>query len=325
MPTGRKSLEAQTPHGGKINPANLKLKSKSPPSKFHARLQQKQTQEQETQIPINSYTLFRFSTGQILEEDSQVSWYDIQPHELVESHSAFLSPTLASSLGPPVSELIPQTTSTQKKMKSPLPAPAELPHIPSVTVLPRYMPNLYIQPYWQGWVRVLRFLGENRWYRRVMSVVVRRLRHKIVIRPSVGKGARREEGNRWGELSGGRDGSLSTMALLILPRVRRFVIQFYIHRQTNTPQDPNPTRISLASLLALRGPEHLAHSSYTATTSKRSTRSKPRASETSATITVNLRPRSHTRPLEDLPKQTFEIHFMGINLPLLILLSLLPK
>ena len=150
--------EQDADHGGKINPANLKLKSKSPPSKFHARLQQKQTQEQETQIPTNSYTLFRFSTGQILEEDFQVSWYDIQPHELVELHSAFLSPTLAASLGPPVSQPTPQTASTQKKTKSALPTDQVLPHIPSVTVLPRHIPNLYIQPYWQGWVRVLRFL-----------------------------------------------------------------------------------------------------------------------------------------------------------------------
>ncbi|TFK64740.1 hypothetical protein BDN72DRAFT_901315 [Pluteus cervinus] len=35
---------------------------------------------------VSSYTLARFSTGQILEDDFQLSWYDLSPYELVELH-----------------------------------------------------------------------------------------------------------------------------------------------------------------------------------------------------------------------------------------------
>ncbi|KAF9553796.1 hypothetical protein CPC08DRAFT_713452, partial [Agrocybe pediades] len=43
-------------------------------------------------INTSGYTLIRFSTGQILEEDLPISWYDILPHELVELHAS-LAPT----------------------------------------------------------------------------------------------------------------------------------------------------------------------------------------------------------------------------------------
>ncbi|KAF8888708.1 hypothetical protein CPB84DRAFT_1964160 [Gymnopilus junonius] len=40
------------------------------------------------QIYTALYTLIRFSTGQILEEDIPVSWYDLLPNELVELHAS---------------------------------------------------------------------------------------------------------------------------------------------------------------------------------------------------------------------------------------------
>ena len=140
-----------------------------PKSSFRRHRQQKR--DQEPQITTHTYTLFRFSTCQILEEDFQVSWYDIQPHELVELHSSFLPPTFASSLVSPMSIPSPpsdnialtQTKSAQKKKASPITPTdqGDLP-IPSLTALPRHTPKLYIQPYWQGWVRALRVVSRIR-------------------------------------------------------------------------------------------------------------------------------------------------------------------
>jgi hypothetical protein len=142
--------------------SNIKSKSSS------FRLHRQQKQDQEPQIATHTYTLFRFSTCQILEENCQVSWYDIQPHELVELHSSFLPPTFASSLVSPMTIPSPQpdivaltqTKSTQKKKTSPITPTnqADLP-MPSLTALPRHTPTLYIQPFWQGWVRVLRVVS----------------------------------------------------------------------------------------------------------------------------------------------------------------------
>ena len=140
------------------------IKSKS--SSFRPHRQQKQ--DQEPQITTHTYTLFRFSTCQILEENCQVSWYDIQPHELVELHSSFLPPTFASSLVSPMSMPSPQpdivaltqTKSSQKKKALPITPidQGDLP-IPSFTALSRHTPTLYIRPYWQGWVRALRVVS----------------------------------------------------------------------------------------------------------------------------------------------------------------------
>jgi hypothetical protein len=134
------------------------IKSKS--SAFRPHRHQKQ--DQEPQITTHTYTLLRFSTGQILEDNCEVSWYDIQPHELVELHSSFLPPTFVSSLLSPMSipspppDIVP-FTQTKKKKASPItPTDQGIFPLPSLTALPRHTPALYIQPYWQGWVRALR-------------------------------------------------------------------------------------------------------------------------------------------------------------------------
>jgi hypothetical protein len=53
-----------------------------------------------------------------------------------------------------------QTKSAQKKKASPITPTdqGDLP-IPSLTALLRHTPKLYIQPYWQGWVRALRVVS----------------------------------------------------------------------------------------------------------------------------------------------------------------------
>lgn len=119
-------------------------------SSFRPHRQQKQ--DQEPQITTHTYTLLRFSTCQILEENCEVSWYDIQPYELVELHSSFLPPTFAASLVSPMSIPSPlpdvvQSKFTQRKKPSP--------NLPILTALSRDTPISYIQPYWQGWVRVV--------------------------------------------------------------------------------------------------------------------------------------------------------------------------
>ncbi|KAJ3494123.1 hypothetical protein NLJ89_g10875 [Agrocybe chaxingu] len=55
------------------------------PHSSHANLQQAQ-KDHDNQILTAAFTLIRFSTGQILEEDFVVSWYDLCAHELVEMH-----------------------------------------------------------------------------------------------------------------------------------------------------------------------------------------------------------------------------------------------
>lgn len=139
------------------------VSAKSSPFRPH----RQQKQDHESQITTHTYTLLRFSTCQILDENCQVSWYDIQPHELVELHSSFLPPTFLSSLVSPISLPSPQTDilaltqpkSIQKKKSSPI-TPTDQGNFPppSLTALPRHTPALYIQPYWQGWVRALRVI-----------------------------------------------------------------------------------------------------------------------------------------------------------------------
>ena len=55
---------------------------------------------------------------------------------------------------------LPLTKSAQKKKASPITSTyqGDLP-ILSLTALPRHTPALYIQPYWQGWIRALRVVS----------------------------------------------------------------------------------------------------------------------------------------------------------------------
>ncbi|KAF8153434.1 hypothetical protein B0H34DRAFT_677563 [Crassisporium funariophilum] len=195
--------------------------------------------QQEPQIQTHAYTLIRFSTGQILEEDFLVSWYDILPHELVELHASWAPATYAVSvawsaglltaptpvlpagggagvgkkeksgfLGPmsvlpplvgggskanhtqslPLSSLDtlaifpyqstattaggitqhtnhpssrPHTATSSKHQPKPLHTSTPTQTHPTLTPLPRHMPELYIQPYWEGWVRALRVVWRS--------------------------------------------------------------------------------------------------------------------------------------------------------------------
>ncbi|KAF8801741.1 hypothetical protein BYT27DRAFT_7245031 [Phlegmacium glaucopus] len=274
-------------YGGKIGPSNVKVRSKSsvatasPP--FRVRLQQqqrqKQKQDQEQQITTHTYTMLRFSTGQILEEDFEISWYDIQPHELVELHSSFSPPTFASSLLSPMSiptplasvggvVTLPQANSTQKKKKPSSTKTTDQgdPVIPSITALPRHLSNLYIQPYWQGWVRTLRIL----WRMQTASDEDPHTSGEDDDHFLKGGKEERGEGGDWRhrEKAEWKD--------------KWVVIHDGVVNICRSPNDPNPTRLPLSSLMALRGPEYLADSLYTKNgTSKSLVRSKPRTPELS--------------------------------------------
>lgn len=257
---------------------NLKVKSRAPTTastSFRLRLQQQQKhrhkQEQEPQITTHPYSLFRFSTGQILEEDYQISWYNIQPHELVELHSSFLPPTFAlvSSMTipspPPYIAALPPTSPQKKKKSSSL---TTTPPIPCVTALPRHIPNLYIQPYWHGWVRAL-------W--RIETV------HASDGHPVEDnlKDRRHREKIEWSE--------------------RWLVIHNGVMNICRNPTDQNPTRLPLLSFLALRGPEHLPRSIHT----KKGTSKPPSSPSTISTMTAES---LHTRlaTSEDLAKKDQE-------------------
>ena len=47
-----------------------------------------QNRKQHIQSTSKNYTVIRFSTEQILEDDFTIEWYDLQPYELLEMHRA---------------------------------------------------------------------------------------------------------------------------------------------------------------------------------------------------------------------------------------------
>lgn len=137
-------------------------------------------------INTTGYTLVRFSTGQIMEEDFLIDWYDILPHELVELHASIAPTSFAASVmlprllldstwnpsgttntsksgvsgkyGPQQSLSLNFTT--KSKAGSTL-EPTFISECITLTALPRYNLHLYIEPYWEGWVRALRVVFEG--------------------------------------------------------------------------------------------------------------------------------------------------------------------
>lgn len=67
---------------GRFNPLSKIGRSKAKSS------QNDTPQEEEDGIQTAWFTLLRFTTGQVLEDDYTLSWYDLLPHELVEIHNS---------------------------------------------------------------------------------------------------------------------------------------------------------------------------------------------------------------------------------------------
>ncbi|PPQ69331.1 hypothetical protein CVT26_002563 [Gymnopilus dilepis] len=140
------------------------------------------------QIYTGFHTLVRFSTSQILEEDIPVSWYDLLPHELVELHASVLPLSFAMSVKLPQHLLSPaemlreleerdaqllekvkaaskskgrsNTTNANANEDQSTP-PQGLSSALTLVALQRHDPKVYAQPYWEGWVRALRFISRS--------------------------------------------------------------------------------------------------------------------------------------------------------------------
>lgn len=147
-----------------------------------------QRSDGEDQIYTATHALVRFSTGQILEEDFLLSWYDLGPHELVELHAS--SPPTEFKLSVHLTRLllnggkcmVPLPTSRQSSsltvdsslsqaflgLPSASASSSTMPNQEKLTLnvsspfhlvsLPRHDPAAYTQPYWEGWVRALRVI-----------------------------------------------------------------------------------------------------------------------------------------------------------------------
>ena len=127
-----------------------------------------------------AYSLIRFSTGQILEDDYSLGWYELAPFELLELYAHLPVQHLPPSFGRTPSG---PSTSTQHPAKHRRTASSystsngrhdsHAGHSNSVSTLARgppprvYLPRLnrgslatYVLPYWEGYVRALRVV----WY-----------------------------------------------------------------------------------------------------------------------------------------------------------------
>ncbi|KAG6853875.1 hypothetical protein C0991_000482 [Blastosporella zonata] len=151
-------LPAPSPSGPPVVPAPVLPPSPTPFSgkwKFNA--------------SPTAYTLIRFSTGQVLEDDLALVWYDLSPHELLELHShgdvCTIPKTGGSSSAPASSSHA--TTSEHGHNRNPSIYSLTAPPSPSrdardlhkpihVTHFNRSSLETYIQPYWEGPVRELR-------------------------------------------------------------------------------------------------------------------------------------------------------------------------
>lgn len=147
--------------------------------------------EYKDQIYTSVFTLIRFSTGQILEEQSLVSWYNLEPHELVELHCSSPPSTFSRALvfghmltnGGSISVDVPtpsipgshsESNSNLDRYASSSLAPSIISSKPRTATLSlaladpprlirllRYDLASYTEPYWEGWVRVLRVMRRH--------------------------------------------------------------------------------------------------------------------------------------------------------------------
>ena len=126
----------------------------------------------------STYTLVRFSTGQKLEDEYQLSWYDLASHEILELHAHAPVQHLPASFGFPSPDLNAKSEHARSRRHARTESSSSLSHQISRThaqapstecdtahtlsshtyfpVLDRTTPSSYVQPYWEGYVRALR-------------------------------------------------------------------------------------------------------------------------------------------------------------------------
>ncbi|KAF9461594.1 hypothetical protein BDZ94DRAFT_1263415 [Collybia nuda] len=105
--------------------------------------------------PPGIYTLIRFSTGQILEDEYLVSWYNLAPHELLELHSHVSKPLEERTSYPTRSK----HTRNASIFSTTTTGGADPPNLYEKQYLPRLdrtVLSRYILPYFEGWVMALR-------------------------------------------------------------------------------------------------------------------------------------------------------------------------
>ncbi|EAU81280.2 hypothetical protein CC1G_07210 [Coprinopsis cinerea okayama7 len=112
-----------------------------------------------------SFALVRFSTTQILEDEYTVSEYDLAAYEILELHYAIspdhytapgftpITATFPFALLKPPAQLLKGKSKKKRRELEALMAP----HSARIVHLPRSMPEAYSEPYWEGWIRILRF------------------------------------------------------------------------------------------------------------------------------------------------------------------------
>ncbi|PPQ71921.1 hypothetical protein CVT26_007182 [Gymnopilus dilepis] len=142
-------------------------------------------QDKPKEIYTSFHTLVRFSTGQILEDDIPLSWYDLRPYELVELHASVLPLSFKMSIKISRHLLHPAEMLNaiqnkdeeffdrlKSKMKKKGKASTNDTNEASTLIqpissslalvsLPRHDPEAYAQPYWEGWVRALRLVSRS--------------------------------------------------------------------------------------------------------------------------------------------------------------------
>lgn len=114
-------------------------------------------------VEVEAYTLLRFTTGQILEDDSQLDWYHISPHELFELHGTVNTYPFPAPKPPvyiPPIELSLNMTPVQPPPSYYAQLGEYQPGQRVVTPLLRTYPR-YAEPYWEGWVRALRMVSSE--------------------------------------------------------------------------------------------------------------------------------------------------------------------
>lgn len=111
-------------------------------------------------VDLEAYSLLRFTTGQILEDDYQLDWYHIAPYELLELHGTVNT----YPFPPPKPPVYIPPIELSLSMTPPQPPPSFYaqqgqyqPGQCVVTPLRRTYPR-YAEPYWEGWVRALRMV-----------------------------------------------------------------------------------------------------------------------------------------------------------------------
>ncbi|KAG5645109.1 hypothetical protein DXG03_006923 [Asterophora parasitica] len=248
----------------------------------------------------STYTLLRFSTGQILEDDLALTWYDVSQHELLELHAHSdvcsapdASGVMSSSSSPltTVSEHVHGGSNLRHNRSASLyslalPSSALSAAAQAAFNTPQrvYLPPLnravlpqYVLPYWEGRVHALRVV----WRVPDLDVPVANFANGYGIGYG-GLGTTSMGGHEIGSYSGmrgagGWDASVGRHTLAgqdagAVPRhkktslewrTRWLVIREGVLSLCRDRDDPTPTHIlPLSSLTALRGAEHLAKSTY---------------------------------------------------------------